>query len=113
VKYLQASPELPIKFITVIHQSEGWVVKLKMSSLLNPQQHGDFRAFMHELGVPYSPPMRLAHVLSSLETGQSPVDVMYRYQVAVVSHGNPDKSAIEAFRHHLMIGLGYCPETLA
>jgi hypothetical protein len=34
-------------------------------------------------------------------------------QVAVVSHGYPDKSDIEAFRQQFTMGLGYCPETLA
>lgn len=31
VKYLQAMPQLPVKFITVIHQIDGWVVNIKMN----------------------------------------------------------------------------------
>ena len=50
--------------------------------------------------------------LVRLEAGESPIDVMLRYQVVVVSHGSPDKSEIEAFRHQFTKGLGYCPETL-
>jgi hypothetical protein len=49
----------------------------------------------------------------TLAGGQSPVDVMRRYQVAVVSHGKPEKEEIEAFRQHFIRGLGYCPQTLA
>jgi hypothetical protein len=49
----------------------------------------------------------------SLESGQTPVDVMRRYQVAVVSHGSPEREEIEAFRQQFVRGLGYCPETLA
>ncbi len=49
----------------------------------------------------------------ALETGQSPVAVMRRYQVAVVSYGKPDRKEIEAFRNQFVMGLGYCPETLA
>ena len=113
VEYLHAMPHLPVHFITVIHQIDGWVVKVKMNTSLNAQQHGDFRAFMNEQGIPYKPEIRLQMALWSLETGQSPIDVMRRYQVAVVSHGTPERSDIEAFRQQFTRGLGYCPETLA
>jgi hypothetical protein len=113
VEYLHSTPWLPVQFITVIHQIDGWVVKIKMNGPLTPHQHGDFRALMNELGIPYDPEIRLQMALWSLETGQSPIDVMRRYQVAVVSHGHPDKSDIEAFRQQFTMGLGYCPETLA
>ncbi|MBD0389567.1 MAG: hypothetical protein ICV54_24455 [Nostoc sp. C3-bin3] len=113
VEYLHSMPQLPVKFMTVIHQIDGWVIKVRMNSPLTPQQHGDFRAFMNELGIPYIPGIRLQMALWSLETGQSPLEVMRRYKMAVVSHGSPDKSDIEAFRQQFMMGLGYCPETLA
>ncbi|HEY9740074.1 MAG TPA: hypothetical protein V6C90_06245 [Coleofasciculaceae cyanobacterium] len=113
VEYLHSMPQLPVQFMTVIHQIDGWVIKVRMNSPLTPQQHGDFRAFMNELGIPYIPGIRLQMALWSLETGQSPLEVMRRYKMAVVSHGSPDKSDIEAFRQQFMMGLGYCPETLA
>lgn len=113
VEYLHTMPQLPVRLMTVIHQIDGWVIKVKMSNHLNSQQDGDFRAFMNELGIPYEPAIRLQMALWSLETGQSPIDVMRRYQVAVVSHGSPDRSDIEAFRQQFTKGLGYCPETLA
>ncbi|MBD2015850.1 hypothetical protein H6F96_17985 [Microcoleus sp. FACHB-53] len=113
VEYLNSMHQLPIQSMTVIHQIDGWVIKVKMNGPLTPHQHGDFRSFMNELGIPYDPEIRLQMALWSLETGQSPIDVMRRYQVAVVSHGNPDRSDIEAFRQQFTMGLGYCPETLA
>ena len=113
VEYLNSMPQLPVQSMTVIHQIDGWVIKVRMNSPLTPQQHGDFRAFMNELGIPYIPGIRLQMALWSLETGQSPLEVMRRYKMAVVSHGSPDKSDIEAFREQFMMGLGYCPETLA
>ncbi|NEN97970.1 MAG: hypothetical protein F6J94_18370 [Moorea sp. SIO1F2] len=113
VEYIKDSPQLPIKFATVIHRIDGWVVKVKMDTPLTAQQHGDFRAYMNELGIPYSPDIRVQMALWSLETGQSPVEVMRRYQVAVVSHGSPNQSDIEAFCEQFTMGLGYCPETLA
>jgi hypothetical protein len=107
------STNLPLDFITLIHQMDGWIIRVKLDGTLSPQQHGDFQAYMSELGIPYQPDARLQMVLWSLETGQSPIDVMRRYQIAVVSHGKPDQSDIEAFRRQFARGLGYCPETLA
>ncbi|MGB3238933.1 MAG: hypothetical protein WBB29_11590 [Geitlerinemataceae cyanobacterium] len=105
--------KLPVRFITVIHQIDGWIVRVKMKHPLTPQQQGDFRAYLHELGIPFPSNIRVQMALWSLETGQSPVEVMRRYQVAIVSHGKPDRDDIESFRKQFVNGLGYCPETLA
>ena len=103
----------PDSTLTVIHQLNGWIVKVKFNQPLAPRQKGDFRAFMSELGIAYEPKLRLQMVFWSLETGQSCVEVMRRYRVAVVSHGQPNSRDIEAFRQQFTEGLGYCPETLA
>lgn len=113
VEHLHSTPQIPVAFVTVIHQIDGWIVKVKMNSPINSQLDGDFRAFLNELGISYEPPMRVNMALWSLEAGQSPVDVMRRYQVAIVSHGSPQREEIEAFRQQFVRGLGYCPETLA
>ncbi|OLP16297.1 hypothetical protein BST81_22105 [Leptolyngbya sp. 'hensonii'] len=113
VEHLHAAPQLPVRFMTVIHQIDGWIVKIKLSRPLNAQDDGDFRAYLNELGIPYEPEIRIQMALWSLETGQSAVEVMRCYQVAIVSHGNPDRSEIEEFRKQFVMGLGYCPETLA
>ena len=112
-EYLRAAQHLPIAFVTVIHLIDGWIVRVKMRGCPNPQQQGDFIAVMNELGFPYQPGLRLQMALWSLETGQSIIDVMRRYQVAIVSHGHPDVQEIEQFRQQFVKGLGYCPETLA
>jgi hypothetical protein len=113
IEYLQQMSHLSISSMTVVHQIDGWVVKVRFNSPLSSQKEGDFQAFMSELGIPYNPEARLQMVFWSLEAGQSCVDVMRRYQVAVVSHGRPDANDIEAFRQQFTQGLGYCPETLA
>ncbi len=113
IDFLSSRYNLPVQFITVIHQIDGWIIKIKMRQYLTPQEHGDFRAFMHELGIPYEPDMRIQMALWGLETGQSPLSVMRRYQVAVVSHGIPNREDIESFRTQFVKGLGYCPEALA
>ncbi|VXD22353.1 conserved hypothetical protein [Planktothrix serta PCC 8927] len=113
IDFLRSNHSLPVQFITVIHQIDGWIVKIKMRQYLTPQEHGDFRAFMHELGIPYEPDMRILMALWGLETGQSPLSVMRRYQVAVVSHGIPNREDVESFKTQFVRGLGYCPEALA
>ncbi len=113
VEYLHRSSDLPVAFMTVIHQIDGWVIRIKMKQPLSPQQDGDFQAFLNELGIPYEPAIRVRMALWGLEIGLSPVEVMHRYQVAVVSHGSPDREEIEEFRQQFVSGLGYCPETLA
>ncbi|ABA24398.1 conserved hypothetical protein [Trichormus variabilis ATCC 29413] len=113
VQYLHGRPQLPVSFVTVIHQIDGWVVRIKLKNPVSSQEDGDFRAFLNELGISYEPPMRVQMALWSLEAGQCPVDVMRRYQVAIVSHGSPEREEIEAFRQQFVRGLGYCPETLA
>lgn len=113
IEYLRAMSYAPHCSMTVIHQINGWIVKVKFHQPMTPHKHGDFKAFMNELGIPYESEIRMQMVFWSLDTGQSPIDVMRRYQVAIVSHGSPDINDIEAFRQQFTRGLGYCPETLA
>ncbi|MEM7554450.1 MAG: hypothetical protein AAF378_10185 [Cyanobacteria bacterium P01_A01_bin.84] len=113
VQFLHSQPDIPVAFLTVIHQIDGWVIRIKLKSELSSPEDLNLRAFLNELGITYEPPMRLQMALWSLEAGQCPVDVMRRYQVAIVSHGSPEKEEIEAFRQQFVRGLGYCPETLA
>ena len=105
--------QLPLEFITVIHQIDGWVVKVKLHDSATDQAQQNFLAFLNEIGIPYEPGFRVRMALWGLEMGQSAVDVMRRYQIAVVSHGRPDRHEIEEFRKQFVTGLGYCPETLA
>ncbi len=113
VEFLHARTQLPLGFMTVIHRLDGWVVRVKFSQPIDARQDGDFRSFLNELGIPYDPNVRVKMALWGLENGQSPVEVMQQYQIAVVSHGRPDRIEIEAFREQFVQGLGYCPETLA
>jgi hypothetical protein len=113
VEYLHTDRILPVRFMTVIHQIDGWVVRVKLSQPIDRYLQQNFRAYLNELGIPFNPDIRVQMALWGLETGQSPLEVMHRYQVAVVSHGNPDREEIEAFQQQFVEGLGYCPETLA
>lgn len=113
VEHLLSCDRLPLEFMTVIHQIDGWVIRVKMNDDIGVYDAENFRAYMNELGIAYDPGIRVRMALWGLETGQSPIDVMRRYQVAIVSHGKPDREEIEAFRRQFVMGLGYCPETLA
>ncbi|MEM9004043.1 MAG: hypothetical protein AAGE59_11020 [Cyanobacteria bacterium P01_F01_bin.86] len=113
VEHLLRTTSLPLAQLTVIHQIDGWVVKIRMHDVIDAVVADDFKAYLTELGIPHEPNIRLRMAFWALETGQSPVAVMRRYQVAVVSHGKPDRKEIEAFRNQFVMGLGYCPETLA
>ncbi|GAA6623387.1 hypothetical protein [Scytonema sp. NUACC26] len=112
VEFLRGKPQIPVSFITVISQIDGWVIKIKLKFSIDPQLDGDIRAFLNEIGIPHSPSKRVSMALESLEVGNCPVEVMRRYQVAVVSHGSPQREDIEAFREQFINGLGYCPQTL-
>lgn len=113
IDHLRSASELPNCVVTVIHRIDGWLVKLQFSQKLTSQQQGDVQAYLSEMGIPYEPEIRLQMALWSLDVGQSMVEVMRRYQLAIVSHGQPNYSDIEAFREQFTQGLGYCPETLA
>ncbi len=113
VEYLHRKPELRVSFVTVINTIDGWVVRVRLKHQVSPTEDGNLRAILSELGISYLPPKRIQLALWSLAGGVSPVDVMRRYQVAIVSHGKPEKEEIEAFRQHFIRGLGYCPQTLA
>ncbi|MBE9180010.1 hypothetical protein IQ268_15680 [Oculatella sp. LEGE 06141] len=113
VEHLHNASWVPVRFMTVIHRLDGWLVRIKLERPLSPLQDGNLRAFLNELGIPYLPEVRIQRGLWDLEQGQSPIETMRRYQIAVVSHGKPDRTEIDAFRQQFVQGLGYCPETLS
>ena len=70
IQFLHARPQMPVLFVTVIHQIDGWVVRIKLAKSVSLEEDGDFRAFLNELGIGYEPPMRVQMALWSLEAGQ-------------------------------------------
>lgn len=113
IEYLQQQSEIPLDFVSVIHYIDSWIVKVRVKPCLNSHIQQDFQAFLCELGFPAYPPIFVKMALRSLEVGYSPVEVMRRYQVVVVSHGLPKQDEIEEFRQQFTRGLGYCPPHLA
>lgn len=113
IEHLDKMSYLSGASITVIHQINGWIIRIKLPHLLTNKQYGDFRAFLSELGIPYDAGVRMEMVFWNLDMGDSPIEVMRNYQIAIVSHGHPDCKDIVAFRDQFTKGLGYRPETLA
>ncbi len=113
VERLHRLTQLPLEFVSVIHRIDGWIVRIRLHESVAADTASNFQAFLDEVGGRSTPGYRIRMALWGLETGQTPVDVMRRYQVAVVSHGKPDSYEIEEFRKQFVEGLGYCPETLA
>ena len=100
--YLCGKSRMPVALATVIHQMDGWLVRVKMNSTLNSHQDGDLRSYLNELGTPEEPSRRINMVLASLETGQSAIDMMRRYQVVVVFHGSPKQEELQMLRQLLV-----------
>lgn len=113
VERLHRLTQLPLEFVSVIHRIDGWILRIRLHESVAPDIASNFQAFLDEVGGRSKPGYRIRMALWGLETGQTDVDVMRRYQVAVVSHGKPDRYEIEEFRKQFVEGLGYCPETLA
>ncbi|WP_017296338.1 hypothetical protein [Geminocystis herdmanii] len=113
VDYVENMAFLKGASLTILHQVNGWVVRIKTPYVLSPMDDTNVKAFLSELGTPFHVAVRLEMVFWSLDIGDSPIEVMRNYRVAIVSHGTPKSNAIESFRQEFIRGLGYRPETLA
>ncbi len=110
---LSTMPEFSGACVTVIHQINGWIIRIKTHNILSQHQDKDFHAFLSELGVSYKCGVRMDMVFWSLDMNESLIDVMRNYKVAIVSHGKPNIQDIKNFAQQISQGLGYRPETLA
>ncbi|BBD62714.1 hypothetical protein NIES2109_55640 (plasmid) [Nostoc sp. HK-01] len=113
MEYLHGRPQLKVSYVTVINTIDGWVIRVRLKHQPSPQEDSNFRSMLSELGILYSPPKHIQLALWSLAGGKSPVEVMRRYQVAVVSHGQPKIEEIEAWKQQFIKELAYCSQALA
>lgn len=112
IEYLNDS-QLPVDSVAVINAIDRWVVKVDLKYALKSKQYEDVRAFFNEMGIPYQPSSKVAIALQRLAAGEAPTEVMNRYQVVIVAHGEPTTEEIEIFRTEIVDRLGYCPQTMA
>ncbi|MEM8829242.1 MAG: hypothetical protein AAGE96_07785 [Cyanobacteria bacterium P01_G01_bin.19] len=99
--------------VTVINLIDRWIVRVSLSISLPYYLAKNLRAFLDEMGVTAQLSADIINVFSDLDRGDSPVEVMNRYQVVVVAHGKPIIEEIEIFRQQIVERLGYCPQNMA
>lgn len=99
--------------VAVISLINCWLVKINLIDSAEVKLVKNLQAFLDELGVPYRPSPAIAISLSQLEMGESPINIMNRYRVAIVAYGKPEKKEIEIFREQIVDRLGYCPQNMA
>lgn len=112
IDHLMENLAIPLKFFTVIYEDSNWMVRFKSLRQLPREQEKNLEAFLWEIGSPCIPSLKMSQALMDLELGRSPVDVMQRYRIVVVSHGIPSAIEVEFFRREFISLLGYCPCTL-
>ncbi|MGF1479490.1 MAG: hypothetical protein ACFB4I_08370 [Cyanophyceae cyanobacterium] len=113
MEYLENNPDLQLKTISVIHNIDKWIVRIKLKFPLSLERDGDFWAFLNELGFPIHLSKQLLLVFKELDTGKSPPQIRHRYRLVIVAHGFPMPEALENFRKQFILELGYCPPHLS
>ncbi|MBE9139036.1 hypothetical protein IQ254_17860 [Nodosilinea sp. LEGE 07088] len=104
--------QVPAESVTVIFLNDRWVLHIKLNSATDPERCDDCWAFLNENGFPYHPSPSVALALHELEAGYSPIQVMNRCHVSIVSHGHPQPGEVDCFQEKFVAGLGYCPQSL-
>lgn len=112
IEYLKQHPDLQVDYVTVVHLPKGWLIRVKFEGILQDELEGDFRAVMAEFGHPCVPSEVMSVALKNLSNGQTRTEVMKRYRITIVAHGEPSREEIEAYQQHSIQGLGSCPNSL-
>jgi hypothetical protein len=111
--YLLRQMQSQVDAVTVMFLSDRWVLYIKLNSALDAEHCNNCWAFLNENGTPYQPTPTVALALHDLEAGCSPTQVMNRYHVSIVSHGDLQPGEVNCFQEQFVAGLGYCPQSLA
>ena len=99
--------------VTVINLIDRWIVRVSLSNSLPYKWAKNLQAFLNEMGFIALLSRNIINVFSDLDRGESPVKIMNRYRIVVVSHGKPITEEIEIFRQQIVTRLGYCPQNMA
>ena len=109
---LQQCHGLNIQFMTILHQPQGWIIRIRPNQSWPIQSILDFQALLNEFGFTYKPNQHFRQIFDALEKGESLMDVMSRYCISAINHGQPRTDEILMFREKVIEGLGYCPDAL-
>ncbi|TVQ09088.1 MAG: hypothetical protein EA368_10210 [Leptolyngbya sp. DLM2.Bin27] len=110
--YLLRQMKLQVDAVTVIFLNDCWVVQLKLDLAADAEHWANCWAVLNENGIPYQPTTAVALALRDLRAGCSPIEVMNRHHLSIVSHGQPQPDAVDCFQEIFVAGLGYCPPSL-
>ena len=113
IKHLQNKYQSYLYSVAVINLIDRWLVKLSFKNSTPYRLVQNLQAFADEMGSAFQPSSKVLKVLSSLDRGELPTEVMNRYQVVIVAHGKPETEEIEIFRDRIVERLGFCPQNMA
>lgn len=112
IEHLRRKYQSYLDSVAVINLIDRWLVKLNLNSIPYRTEK-NLQAVLNEMGSMALPTSKILKALASLEQGESPTEVMNRYQVVIVAHGKPETEEIEIFRDRIVERLGYCPQNMA
>ncbi|MGD1917457.1 MAG: hypothetical protein ACFCAD_00400 [Pleurocapsa sp.] len=113
IKHLRKNYHSTLKTVAVINLLDRWIVKINLSHTISKKLAQNLRAFCSEMGIFYSPSIKITKVLGQLEAGKCPIEIMNRDRVVIVVYGKPQTEEIEIFRDQIIDRLGYCPQNMA
>ena len=113
IEHLRRKHQSYLNSVAVINLVDRWLVKLNLKSSIPNRTNKNLQAVLNEMGSVAQPAPKIIEALASLEQGESPTEVMNRYQVVIVAHGKPETEEIEIFRDCIVERLGYCPQNMA
>lgn len=112
IAYLRNMDRAYLGSVTVINSLDHWLVKFSIVHSTPYRLTKNLQAFLDEMGYVSIPSRKIQQAIDSLDSGESPMVVMNRYRVVIVTHGKPETEEIEIFRDRVIDGLGYCPQNM-
>ena len=113
IKHLQNKYQSYLHSVAVINLIDRWLVKLSFKNSTPYRLLQNLQAFVNEMGSAFQPSSKVLEVLSSLDRGELPTEIMNRDRVVIVAYGKPETEEIEVFRDRIVERLGYCPQNMA
>ena len=113
IKHLRNKYQTYLDSVAIINLVDRWLVQIHLKNSIPYQSGKNLQSFLEEMGIIIQPSSKIINALASLAQGESPTEVMNRYQVVIVDYGNPKTEEIEIFRDQIVDRLGYCPQNMA
>ena len=113
IKHLRNKYQTYLDSVAVINLVDRWLIQIYLKNSIPYQSRKNLQSFLDEMGMIIQPSSKIINALASLAQGESPTEVMNRYQVVIVDYGKPETEEIEIFRDQIVDKLGYCPQNMA